>query len=169
MNDNQNDKLFTLHEASKILGKSPITLRRMIKSGKLSAHLIKGRKHDQYAISQNEISYQLNKNMITFQHKLSIEYLLEQRNKEFQDLYTRQEQLLIRLGQLESQRMMLTERAESLAQKEAEYRAQLELKEKENQQLKILLEEKQKIIEQFTKKKWWQFWKKPAILQTSST
>lgn len=159
----------SINEASKLLGLSSRTIRRMVKSGKLLAKLVKGKKWLEYRFDEAYLKNYLAKNgnsLDTFQNSVNSvnsNFLNPDQIVLPKDFIFRYEQLLVRIGQLESIReeyKMLTERAESLLKKEAEYKKLIEEKEK-------IIQDLQKMIENFTRKKWWQFWlpKRPLNFQ----
>ncbi len=114
----QTEKLLTLKKVAKILGKHPITIRRYIKNDKLKATLVKGRKRDEYRISEKALQELAQGLVMSYQKRAKIDNFKAQKTLEFKELLFQHQQALMRLGQLENERLMLTERAESLQKRE---------------------------------------------------
>lgn len=158
----------SVKEAAQILGKTERTIYRYIKEGKIMSRYIKGKKFREHRLEEADIlrmSRLSIENVVTetFCHDNYVRTTEEiAKNKGvpieiFQDLLKEHQGALVRLGQLEAikeEHKMLTERAQSLLLKEAEYKAQLEEKEKKIHHL-------EEQLKRLTRKKWWEFWKKP--------
>jgi excisionase family DNA binding protein len=156
----QPEKLLTLKEVAQILGLHPMTVRRYIKADKLTAVIIKGKKRDEYRIPEKALQDLAQGPVLSYQSKVNIANFNPQESLEFKELLFQHQQALVRLGQLEAQRLMLTERAESLQKREEEFQAKMAEKERKLERERREKEPLAARIQELTRKRWWEFWKR---------
>jgi len=162
----------TIKEASQQLGCSDKTVRKYIKEGRLDARKLNGKKGLEYRINKNSLEKLLsldfqrgNNGIASIEENGYISYKslyikAEEWNK---DLSYKLEQANYRIGQLETTRLILTERSESLQKNESEFRDKITERDKELEIALKQIQEKEK-----SKKKYLMlFWGIVSILVIS--